>query len=473
MIERLAISHFRGLRTALVKDLGRINILVGLNNTGKSSVLEALYLLGSCSYRCEFRPGAYVLMDRGHIEYPDALLPMDRDLFGHYPCSRIWHRHGRRGHWRFDGAHITEDGVLEIENPLANGRRIEDERMLKRLTFVPQGYDQTFYKKGADNADLELVQRLCVMAMDEPDEVDSILTYYMNGLYPDSFESVSTQDRTEKGVETGPEPEPELNQRFALCWDPDLCYRNERLAAWGVLGAIPPAENILLYDLHTTMAPFSGEFYRTLRDVPDWRWTLSERFARVFDLGEVTVNIEPHPQYTNRNLMRGTIEPRGRKPIAIDDYGDGARQTFKLLAGLIVLVDRCRSSENGWLLWEDPELFMHPYRLGKLIDEVLDMIAGTKIQVFVSTQSINLLGALASLIADGKLEEDWLRTFRLDLAEDGRMTIEKFWGSSIGDWLEAGFDPRLPDQVRYELPIRCELRHREGENQNVGDEAEK
>jgi AAA15 family ATPase/GTPase len=41
-LETVTIHQFRGLRDLELKDLGRINLLVGLNNSGKTSVLEAL-----------------------------------------------------------------------------------------------------------------------------------------------------------------------------------------------------------------------------------------------------------------------------------------------------------------------------------------------------------------------------------------------------------------------------------------------
>ena len=43
--ESLHIKQYRGLRETTLTDLGVINLLVGINNAGKTSILEALYLL--------------------------------------------------------------------------------------------------------------------------------------------------------------------------------------------------------------------------------------------------------------------------------------------------------------------------------------------------------------------------------------------------------------------------------------------
>lgn len=47
MIKNLQISNFRGFRYLRAEELGRVNLLVGTNNSGKTSVLEAIELLAS------------------------------------------------------------------------------------------------------------------------------------------------------------------------------------------------------------------------------------------------------------------------------------------------------------------------------------------------------------------------------------------------------------------------------------------
>lgn len=54
-IEQLYINNFRGIRNCEIKNIGKINIFLGKNNCGKSSVLESLFLLtgGSIPYNYE------------------------------------------------------------------------------------------------------------------------------------------------------------------------------------------------------------------------------------------------------------------------------------------------------------------------------------------------------------------------------------------------------------------------------------
>jgi AAA15 family ATPase/GTPase len=47
MLKSLKIENFRCFKSFELQQLGRINLLVGANNSGKSSILEAIYLLTS------------------------------------------------------------------------------------------------------------------------------------------------------------------------------------------------------------------------------------------------------------------------------------------------------------------------------------------------------------------------------------------------------------------------------------------
>lgn len=47
VIRKMEISHFRGLNELVIDDLSVVNLFVGANNSGKTSVLEALKLLSA------------------------------------------------------------------------------------------------------------------------------------------------------------------------------------------------------------------------------------------------------------------------------------------------------------------------------------------------------------------------------------------------------------------------------------------
>jgi len=45
MLRELTIKNFRGISEGYIEGFGELNVFVGRNNSGKSSVLEALYIL--------------------------------------------------------------------------------------------------------------------------------------------------------------------------------------------------------------------------------------------------------------------------------------------------------------------------------------------------------------------------------------------------------------------------------------------
>jgi predicted ATPase len=68
MLKSLKIENFRSFESFELKQLGRINLLVGENNSGKTSILEAIQLLYS---RTNLQPLTQTMFERGeflHIE---------------------------------------------------------------------------------------------------------------------------------------------------------------------------------------------------------------------------------------------------------------------------------------------------------------------------------------------------------------------------------------------------------------------
>jgi energy-coupling factor transporter ATP-binding protein EcfA2 len=64
MLKSLKIENFRGFESFELKQLGRINLLVGENNSGKTSILEAIQLLTA---RNNLEPLSRLMIDRGEF----------------------------------------------------------------------------------------------------------------------------------------------------------------------------------------------------------------------------------------------------------------------------------------------------------------------------------------------------------------------------------------------------------------------
>ena len=59
MLTDICIEGFRGIRSMELNNLHPLNLMIGENNSGKTSVLEAIQLLKSCKRTvCAYKNGA-------------------------------------------------------------------------------------------------------------------------------------------------------------------------------------------------------------------------------------------------------------------------------------------------------------------------------------------------------------------------------------------------------------------------------
>jgi hypothetical protein len=89
MIESIKLRDFRGIKTGAIEGFRKINLLVGPNNSGKSAVLEAIYLACTAS-----RPAGMTDEDEKEEGGSYDATVSDRDLLGDHPMQRVWGKHG-------------------------------------------------------------------------------------------------------------------------------------------------------------------------------------------------------------------------------------------------------------------------------------------------------------------------------------------------------------------------------------------
>lgn len=87
MIDEVTIKGFRGLRDFSMSNLGRINLLVGTNNSGKSSILEAIELMSSTG---SVRPIWSATSRRGELLWVDD---EDKRRYGEADVSHLFYGH--------------------------------------------------------------------------------------------------------------------------------------------------------------------------------------------------------------------------------------------------------------------------------------------------------------------------------------------------------------------------------------------
>jgi hypothetical protein len=447
MIERLIISRFRGIRKGVLKDLGKFNLIVGPNNSGKTAVLEALYWLSICGIKCRFLSEKLQLTkfsidlkensDEVDSKFPLAFVPLKKDLLGYPPCPRLWKRHGKAVSWDESSGDVLGDGTISYKI-----KHLEKDEFLKDFRLIPP---QTEEIKDIEKFEPDDKKSICLFLLDNPIGMGDMLKYYFPDIYPDAFSY----------------PEDKL-RRFAFTWFSDFIYSKKSLGAWGVEGKTANADCVLFYDFHTTSEHFEEEFYTEILKLPEMERRLKKYFSNVFPLGDFDVSIQHYPD--SKGGIQGIIKQAGMPPIPIDDFGDGARHAFKVLAALTVLEERCKDGKEGIFLWEDPELFMHPTTIKKLLEEIIKLVKDKQIQVFISTQSLEVLSNIAKLLDDKVIEEKDVRTYTLNLV-NGELTARKFWGTALSDWLHSGFDPRLLDVSEDDVPFAWHLKKEKTEEE--------
>lgn len=417
MIERLILSRFRGIRKGVIEKFGKLNFFVGPNNSGKTAVLEALYWLTVSGKVCMFHPDIPVV--EGGIK---AFIPDKKDLLGLQPCPRIWKRHGKLEIWHKPPGSVDEEGVFFCKIPHLNKKEY-----LKSFRLIPPPSEEIIDEEIFDK---KLPEQNNIFVLDNPEGIDNILSYYLPDLYPDRF---SLSDK-------------KTDKYFAFNWYRSFIYDYKKLAVWCIEGNLPSSECVLFFDFHTTGNHFTSDFYRAIREVPDWREKLTDLFGKVFEVDNFIVNIEP--AFPADGMMQGAIEAKGKSAVPIDDFGDGARHAFKVLASLLVLSARCKDGKEGIFLWEDPELFMHPACLWRLLNEVMNIIRDKPVQIFITTQNFELISYFAKVLTERTELQDNGLVFRLDLRE-GELITSRFNHDSLTTWLESDRDPRFWEYFKF------------------------
>jgi len=428
MIKRLVVHRFRGIREGALDDLGKINLLIGPNNSGKTAILEMLYLGGTSG-----RPVQLLLDDvpaeEGENLAFQATTSVRFDFPGLEPLPRLRTRHGYRGQSQEIPVILTDEGGLAV-----NLKALLSEAPLRAFRLgspLPEWgvKDRTRFSK-------KDIGTVALFSLQNQEGVP-------RSLIPAKF------------LEAGFQLE---NSRWHYLWDPQWVYRWHRqepidsLAIWAEEGQPPASDKVVFFDFHAVNRHFTLRFAQWAKN-QRWNWMakIQEHLINVFpEMKGMTVEIDDAPdrQREETGYLRSS---EGR--LSIDQFGDGARHAFKVLATLVALCEVVDDEHPGLFLWEDPELFMHPATLGRLLNEVTKLVRDKPIQVFMSTQSLEVLAWFVQYLENIPDEEaQQVRAFRLDLKE-GRLHAHKFTGRGIGSWFRLFGDPRLSAGEEMASPL--------------------
>lgn len=126
-----------------------------------------------------------------------------------------------------------------------------------------------------------------------------------------------------------------------------------------------------------------------------------------------------------------------RTTVRVDDLGDGVRSALLLVSIFSVL-------DKALVLMEDPELHQHPGGLAVLMRFVLKVAKERRLQLIMSTHSIEFVNIVRRLCDELGLR---LRVFFLERSSDGVIDVRVLNGVDVDTLLKLGLDPRFLDVI--------------------------
>lgn len=449
MIDSIQIRNFRGIREGEIDGFRRINLFIGPNNSGKSTLMEALYLGCTAGKRawCQWGDG---IEGRGSLKRREEVSVSDRDLLGDHPLFRVLKRHryplSEAGQVRYEGGLLTlslswlsdQDAPIkefQLEVPDLPSLSSEEGTALDGRFLVALFALESGSRAGRS----ELAHKILSSLRKDPGKAGK---------------------RTSRARHASAPAE----QRSIYLWHPDLIYQRVGTAVWTLGGRCGPPEHVLLFDVSSVHYHFYLSFVRRMVSrIPGWMHKITDSFGRVLGIEESAQRffVQFLPDRENQKLLQGWVTFADWISLPIDAFGDGARAAFKVLVPLLALAELSNDTSPGVFLWEEAELFQNPHMLTSLLGEIARLVADNRhIQLFMTTHSLDLVAQLAMLVRQGRLPEDSLRVFRTSL-EEGVLRSSWFHEANLLAWLDHGLDPRLWSDLG--VPFRFTLKGAEEE----------
>jgi len=337
LIREIALTNFRGIRDGSVTGLGEINVFAGRNNSGKSTILEALYLLrvplGPESELGGMSALGWLLQRRARRTVPDA----------------------RTLSWHYDGG-----------DPLTISCTFDGLKMMMKAKCSENRIDFEF---------LDATSSLSLFKVRNAGNESYVYDYPGGGIGQNTKDPLLLLDFQKIGGQP-----PLLDPNFPSSCKQFLQYIqgivlvDEQFVAqteaiedvfWPRILAkrVDKRLSQILNDTyganieHFTLSPFA---------IPPGPPRLPERRGH-----RLSAALEDFSQY-------------------IDDYGDGVRNA---LASLIIA-----SQLHGTaLLLEEPEIHQHPAALRLFLTALCKIAHENQLQLFITTHSLDVMNCVAQI----------------------------------------------------------------------------
>ncbi|RPD47906.1 hypothetical protein DNI29_10750 [Hymenobacter sediminis] len=386
MINSLEVKNYRSLKNLLVPSFGRVNLITGKNNSGKSTLLEAISILSS---KGDIQWIYGLLTERGE-NYNSARKDSTVDNYIRSLSSLFYNR----------DIDYSKDGLIwisELEPGLFGLQGVSSNTVSMRFVRYANEFIQ------ADNlVDERVALRSKRVIIEEPD------LYVGNaGEFGIGFEIKVGQDTR------------------LLTLDDERLFERLRFGA------------------RTQMYSSNFQYIRTRnidKEVNGKLWdnvALTEKEAFVIDALRV---IEPKLE---RIAFIGSDEYGGRttvvkikdssKVLPLRSMGDGINRVLTIILALV-------NSDNGYLFIDEFENGLHYSVQEKIWGIIFEVARKLKIQVFATTHSEDCIKAFGSIFQRQDYYKD-RKLIRLE-GEDGSIRVVDFDSNELSVIADQDIDPR-------------------------------
>lgn len=374
MLAKVRLKNFRSFADTGEIVFGKINIFVGANNAGKSSVLGAVELL----LRSAARPGG--------SSSPLALESLPSFASFESILRRKWSKKAARAN------HISiESEWLLAGEPTADGKLRVETPYWADFTLKARGHDGAAYV-----SELKF-GRPGVRDIPVVDVVDSSGNHHEGSTYlanPNSkrigfFSGILPYVQLDDRKKMGPDASAFLNSNFT----------GRRINLSVIAPQRPEPRSLYVMDDPNVPAELRGVLSALIRvwtgrdrrdDIARRRIVDNLRTLGVAKYFDVKAHAFAGPRLTEIRVSTHTK----REFVTIADVGFGMSQVLPLISRDALLV-------HGHLIAYQPELHLHPFAQSRLAD-VFMRSAGRGNCLYIETHSTNLILRLQALVASGE-----------------------------------------------------------------------
>jgi len=340
MISSIHIKGYRAFDNFEMSGLGRINLLVGTNNSGKTSVLESIYLLSS-----QGDPGALgQLLRRRGERLPATVVPGAEGAIRRSSVE-LDISHLFRGHELQPGATVRI--ASQNQQP---ARWIE----FQMAELSPK--DQPEFFPPSDD-DIGPASRVALVVHGFPRPTPSIIPLTRNGgLQPDAIDTFQRR-----------------RQRLLTDQPPAYFITTESLTGDELVGMWNKI----------SLTPTEGMVLRALQFLDS-------------DIERIAAQATASPGYGTQIRGGFIIKRRGwEQPVPIGSMGDGM---WRMLA-MAIAISHCR---GGVLLIDEIDTGLHYSVMSKMWHLIYNTARELDVQVFATTHSHDCVYSLAQVCMNGE-----------------------------------------------------------------------